>query len=86
MAMMCRTRLMRRFPARDRRWRCWSPEDASIGAVPFQEAKCAWWRNRPMSPMSPSSRAAPDGPMPLSSCRLLPVAATASVSALCRCP
>jgi hypothetical protein len=38
--MMCRTRLIRRFPALDRRWRCWSPEDASIGAVPFQEAKC----------------------------------------------
>ena len=67
MAMMCRTRLMRRLPARDRRWRFWSPEDASIGAVPFQEAKCPAVRNRLMSPMSPSSRAAPDGPIPLRS-------------------
>ena len=41
MAMMCRTRLSRRFPARDSRWRiCW-PEEASIGAVPVQEAKWA---------------------------------------------
>ena len=39
--MMCRARLMRRFPARDSRWRFWSPEEASMGAVPFQEAK---WR------------------------------------------
>ena len=42
-----------------------SPEEASIGAVPFQEAKCAWVGNRAMSPTSPSSRAAPEGPMPL---------------------
>ena len=41
-AMICSARLMRRFPARDRRWRCWSPEEASIGAVPFQDAK--WLR------------------------------------------
>src|ERR1044072_5538215 len=39
--MMCSTRLICRFPARDSRWRIWSPEEASIGAVPFQEAKCA---------------------------------------------
>ena len=80
MAMMCRTRLMRRFPARDSRWRFWSPEDASIGAVPFQEAKWARLVNRPMSPMSPSRRAAPDGPMPCRCCRRLPVLATSSVS------
>src|SRR5436189_5787906 len=49
MAMMCRTRLMRRLPTRDSRWRRWSPEDASNGAVPFQEAKCAAVRNRLMS-------------------------------------
>jgi len=30
---------MRRFPARDSRWRVWSPEEAPSGAVPFQEAK-----------------------------------------------
>jgi hypothetical protein len=35
MAMMCRTRLIRRFPARDSRWRSWLPEEASSGAVPF---------------------------------------------------
>ena len=28
-----------RFPARDSRWRTWSPEEASMGAVPFQDAK-----------------------------------------------
>jgi len=33
--MMCRTRLICRFPARESRWRTWSPEEASIGAVPF---------------------------------------------------
>jgi hypothetical protein len=37
--MTCSTRLICRFPARDKRWRTWSPEEASIGAVPFQEAK-----------------------------------------------
>ena len=58
---------MRRLPARDSRWRCWSPEEASMGAVPFQEAKWSAVANRSMSPMSPSSRAAPDGPIPLSS-------------------
>ena len=52
MAMMCRTRLMRRFPARDRRWRCWSPEEASRGAVPFQEAKCPRLVKRRMSPIA----------------------------------
>ena len=71
---------MRRFPARDRRWRCWSPEDASRGAVPFQEAKWPRLEKRRMSPMSPIRRAAPDGPMPLRSCRLLPLAVTRSVS------
>ena len=39
--MMCSTRLICRFPARDSRWRTWSPEEASIGAVPFQDAKWA---------------------------------------------
>jgi hypothetical protein len=38
-AMMCRTRLICRFPARDSRWRTWSPEEASRGAMPFQDAK-----------------------------------------------
>lgn len=51
----------RRLPARHSRWRFWSPEDASIGAVPFQDAKCAAVQNRLMSPMSPMSRAALTG-------------------------
>jgi hypothetical protein len=38
MAMMCSTRLIRRLPARDSRWRTWSPLEASRGAVPFQDA------------------------------------------------
>src|SRR5688572_1954581 len=84
--MMCRTRLMRRLPSRDRRWRRWSPEDASIGAVPFHEAKCDAVRNRPMFEMSPMSRAAPDGPIPLSSVSELPAAATSWRSCWVRGP
>ena len=41
-----------------------------MGAVPFQEAKWARVGNRAMSPVSISSRAAPDGPIP---CRLVSV-------------
>ena len=73
---------MRRLPARDSRCRCWSPDEASSGAVPFQEAKCPRLAKRWMSPTSPMRRAAPDGPMPLRFCRLLPVASTSSVSSL----
>ena len=36
-----------------------------MGAVPFQDAKCALEGKRVMSPASISSRAAPEGPMPL---------------------
>ena len=64
MAMMCRVRLICRFPARESRCRTWSPEEASIGAVPFQDAKWPRSGNRVMSPTSTSSRAAPEGPMP----------------------
>jgi hypothetical protein len=67
---------MRPLPRRDRRWRRWSPEDASIGAVPFHDAKCAAVRNRAMSAMSPMSRAAPDGPIPFRSVSELPLAVT----------
>jgi SnoaL-like polyketide cyclase len=35
--MMCSARLMRRLPARESRWRCWLPEEASSGAVSFGE-------------------------------------------------
>jgi len=40
-ATECRARFTRRFPARERRWRTCSPEEASNGAVPFQDAKWA---------------------------------------------
>ncbi|NYF55643.1 hypothetical protein HDA35_001474 [Micromonospora purpureochromogenes] len=48
MAMMCSARLMRRFPALESRCRFWSPDEASIGAVPFHEAKWARLVNRAM--------------------------------------
>ena len=64
MTMMCRTRLMRRFPARESRCRAWLAEEASRGAVPFQEANRALAGNREMSPMSASKRADPTGPRP----------------------
>ena len=79
---MCSTRLMRRFPARESRWRVWLPEDASSGAVPFQEANRSRLANRWMSPTSASSRAAPEGPMPCSCSRVDPRAVTSSVSSL----
>jgi hypothetical protein len=53
-----------------------------MGAVPFQEAKCPRSGNRVMSPTSTISRAAPQGPMPLRSSSLLPVARTSSISSL----
>jgi hypothetical protein len=65
--MMCRARFIRRFPARESRCRFCSPDDASSGAVPFQDAKCALIGNLETSPMSPSSRAAPDGADPVES-------------------
>ena len=37
--MVCRTRLISRLPPRDRRWRTWSPEEASIGAVPVRPGR-----------------------------------------------
>ena len=80
--MMCSTRLICRFPARESRWRTWSPEEASIGAVPFQEAKCALLGKRVMSPTSTSSRAAPDGPIPFRVSSEVPVAATSASSSL----
>jgi hypothetical protein len=55
--MMCRARLICRLPARDSRCLTWSPEEASMGAVPFQEAKCARLGNRVMSPTSTNSLA-----------------------------
>ena len=65
-------RLMRRFPARESRCRCWSPEEASRGAVPFQDANWSRSAKRWMSPTSTSSRAAPEGPIPVSVIRVEP--------------
>jgi len=64
-AWMCSTRLICRLPLREIRCRSLSPEDASIGAVPFQDAKCALDGNRVMSPTSTNSLAAPEGPDPV---------------------
>jgi hypothetical protein len=75
--MICSTRLIWRFPARDRRWRTWSPEEASIGAVPFHEAKWALSGNLVTSFTSASSPATPEGPIP---CRLVKVVAMAASS------
>src|SRR4051794_37794806 len=58
---------MRRFPALESRWRFWSPDEASIGAVPFHEAKWARLVDRGMSPMLPIRRAAREGTMPVRS-------------------
>ncbi len=80
--MMCRVRLICRLPARESRWRIWSPEDASSGAVPFHDAKWPLVGNRVMSPTSISSRAAPDGPMPFNVSSEVPVIATSSRSSL----
>ena len=66
MAMMWMARLICRFPARESRWRVCSPEDASMGAVPFQDAKWLRSGNLVMSPTSTRSRAADEGPIPLS--------------------
>jgi hypothetical protein len=55
---------MRLFPARESRWRDWLPEDASSGAVPFQEANRSRLANRWTPATSASSRAAPEGPVP----------------------
>lgn len=80
--MMCRVRLMRRLPARESRWRCCWPQDASRGAVPLQEVNRSRLAKRWMSPTSASNRAAPDGPMPCSSGRVQPRAVTSSVRSL----
>jgi hypothetical protein len=66
----------------DSRCRTCSPEDASMGAVPFQDAKWALSRKPVMSPTSTSSLAAPEGPMPFSWVSVLPVAASSSRSSL----
>ncbi len=80
--MMCSVRLICRLPARESRWRTWSPEDASRGAVPFHDAKWPLLGKRVISPTSISSRAAPDGPIPFSVSSEVPVASMSSRSSL----
>ena len=78
--MMSSARLMRRLPARESRCRCWLPEDASSGAVPFQDANRSRSARRWISPTSASNRAALDGPMPVSSSTVEPRSVTRVVS------
>src|SRR5215469_14960381 len=82
---MCSARLMRRLPARESRCRCWLPEDASSGAVPFQEAYRSRSARRWISPTSASNRAALDGPMPVSSSTVEPRSVTRVVSCFFDC-
>ena len=49
----------RRFPARESRWRVCCPLEASMGAMPFQEAKWPRLGKRVTSPTSARIRAAP---------------------------
>jgi hypothetical protein len=80
--MVCRVRLICRLPARESRWRIWSPDDASSGAVPFHGAKWPLVGKRVMSPTSISRRAAPDGPMPFNVSSEVPVVSMSSRSSL----
>src|SRR5665811_570770 len=74
----------RRFPARDSRCRTISPEEASIGAVPVQEANRLRSANRAMSPTSARTRAAPTGPTPRRSINHEPEAFTICFSSAVR--
>ena len=80
MPAMQGTWLIRRFPARDSRWRVCSPLEASIGAVPVQEAKWLRSGNRATSPTSARILAAPAGPIPWMSIKCDPRAWTAAFS------
>ena len=53
---------IRRFPARDSRWRFCSPEEASSGAVPVQEANRLRSANLATSPTSARIRGRDHGP------------------------
>jgi hypothetical protein len=66
---MCSAWLVRRFPARDSRWRTCSPEDTSIGAVPLQLANLSLVANRAMSPVSARIRPAVTAPTPSATSR-----------------
>ena len=71
---------IRRLPARESRWRFCSPEDASRGAVPVQEANRLRSANRVTSPTSARILAATTGPTPWRSIRCEPRASTMALS------
>jgi hypothetical protein len=71
---------IRRFPALDRRWRTVSPDDASIGAVPVQDANRFRSANLVASPTSAKTRAATIGPTPGSSVKVEPLSWTITFS------
>jgi len=73
---------IRRFPARERRCRFCSPEEASRGAVPVQDAKRLRSANRAMSPTSANVRAATTGPTPGRSISREPRALTRALSSV----
>ena len=72
--------LTRRFPARDRRCRFCSPEEASRGAVPVQDANLLRSANLVTSPTSARIRAATTGPTPWRSINREPRASTIALS------
>ena len=84
MAAMWMMWFIRRFPARDRRCRTISPEEASIGAVPVQDANRLRSANLATSPVSAKVRAATTGPNPGRSINLEPEANTISFSSRVR--
>ena len=75
---------MAQFSCRLPRWfnRCrfFSPEDASIGAVPLCRAKCPELGKRRMSPVRPMMIAAINGPIPNTSVTVVPDAVTAAAA------
>ena len=81
-AIVCSAMLTGRLPPRESRCRTLSPEVASIGAVPVQDAKWPVAVDRVMSPTSTSSLAAPEGPVPCRSSSLVPVALISSTSSV----
>jgi hypothetical protein len=76
---MCSAWLIRRFPARDNRWRTWSPEDTPVGAVPLQLANLSLVANRETSPVSARIRPAISAPTLNRLVSEVPVAATRSL-------
>ena len=71
---------IRRFPARESRCRFCSPEEASRGAVPVQDANRFRSANRATSPTSARTRAATTGPTPHRSISREPRARTMALS------